>query len=89
MSATDVIGSFDDNTKRELAAFLEAEQGKARIQTSINDFLGRCSETCQVKLDGSSLRRKDQECLSTCVNRFLDTSLYLVQQLQSKQQQSM
>ena len=83
MSATDVIGSFDDNTKvclddyaghgmvrlntieyshrqrsqRELAAFLEAEQGKARIQTSINDFLGRCSETCQVKLDGSSLRR--------------------------------
>lgn len=93
MSAQDVIGSFDDNTKvsnayitaaelladrehdfshlnchhlpmpafhrrqRELAAFLEAEQGKARIQSSVNDFLARCSETCQVKLDGSSLRR--------------------------------
>ncbi|SCV70797.1 BQ2448_3559 [Microbotryum intermedium] len=86
---------FDAATQRELQAFLEQEQTKARLQTSIHTFTDMCwdkltgassssSPRCITGSIGGRFSRGEESCLVNCVDRFLDTSLFIVKNLESR-----
>ncbi|KAN0060371.1 Mitochondrial import inner membrane translocase subunit tim8 [Thecaphora frezii] len=68
----------------ELQTFLDAEQAKARVQSSIHTFTDRCWDQCIKSSIGTSFGRGEEACLSNCVERFLDTSLFIVKKLEEQ-----
>lgn len=78
---------FDDATKKELATFLEREQAHARVNDSIRNLTSMCWDKCITSTPGSRFARGEEGCLSNCVERFLDSSIFIVTQVQRQQQQ--
>ncbi|KAG0267921.1 Mitochondrial import inner membrane translocase subunit tim8 [Actinomortierella ambigua] len=72
---------FDEAAQRELSKFLEAEQAKARLQQSIHTFCDLAFDKCVTKI-GNKLDRSEEACLANTVDRFLDTSLFIVRRLE-------
>ncbi|KAG7562594.1 hypothetical protein FFLO_01967 [Filobasidium floriforme] len=70
--------------QRELATFLEQEQAKAKMQSSIHDLTDRCWNTCITGSIGSKFSRGEASCLENCVDRFLDSSLFIVKQIEQQ-----
>ncbi|KAI7871890.1 Tim10/DDP family zinc finger-domain-containing protein [Spinellus fusiger] len=73
--------NFTPSEQRELAQFLEGENAKARIQQTVHSLTDTCWDKCVFKVN-SSLDRSEEACLSNCVERFLDTSLFIVKRLE-------
>ncbi|WFD27441.1 Mitochondrial import inner membrane translocase subunit tim8 [Malassezia nana] len=70
--------TLTDADQKELSAFLESEQSKARVQTTVHAFTERCWDQCMTSSIGARFGRGEEACLSNCVERFLDTSLFIV-----------
>ncbi|TFK40969.1 Tim10/DDP family zinc finger-domain-containing protein [Crucibulum laeve] len=79
---------FDEATQKELATFLEREQAQARLQTSIHNFTSMCWDKCITGTPSTSFSRGETGCLENCVGRFLDTSLFMVKQIEEKREQT-
>lgn len=71
-----MASSLSETDQKELQGFLETEQAKARVQSSVHQFTDMCWDKCVTSI-GSRLG-KEATCLSNCVERFLDSSLYIV-----------
>ncbi|KAL8290287.1 hypothetical protein RQP46_003226 [Phenoliferia psychrophenolica] len=76
--------NFDAATQKELQSFLEQEQAKARMQTSIHTFTDLCWDKCITGTPGARFSRGEEGCLVNCVDRFLDTSLFIVKNLEQR-----
>ncbi|KAI9476004.1 MAG: Tim10/DDP family zinc finger-domain-containing protein [Benjaminiella poitrasii] len=72
---------FSENDQRELAQFLQAEQAKARVQETVHSMTDNCWDKCISKIN-NKLDRSEESCLANCVDRFLDTSLFIVKRLE-------
>ncbi|EAU81182.2 hypothetical protein CC1G_11264 [Coprinopsis cinerea okayama7 len=70
---------FDAATQKELAEFVESELAKRKYQESVQKFTGMCWD---------NLSRSEESCLANCVDRFMDASLYIVSQVESKRNQA-
>ncbi|EDP43219.1 hypothetical protein MGL_2229 [Malassezia globosa CBS 7966] len=70
--------NLTDEDQKELSTFLDAEQAKARVQSTVHAFTERCWDQCVKSSIGSHFGRGEEACLSNCVERFLDTSLFIV-----------
>ncbi|PWN19596.1 putative TIM8-translocase of the mitochondrial inner membrane, partial [Microstroma glucosiphilum] len=71
----------------ELQQFLDSEQAKARVQSSISHFTELCWDKCLGTSTGgisTSFARGQEACLANCVERFLDTSIFLVKKLEEQ-----
>lgn len=71
----------------ELKSFLLMEQQKAQMQTMIHKMNDICWETC-MGTPGSKLDSRTETCISNCVERFIDSTLFITNrfaQLLSKQ----
>ncbi|KAG2209710.1 Tim10/DDP family zinc finger-domain-containing protein [Mucor mucedo] len=79
---------FSENDQRELAQFLEAEQAKARVQQTVHSLTDNCWDKCISKVN-NKLDRSEEACLSNCVDRFLDTSMFIVKRLEELRNTSM
>jgi len=79
---------FDETTQKELARFLEMQQAQARINTQIQSFLGQCWDKCITGTPSTRFSRGEESCLKNCVERFLDTSLFMVKLIEEKRLQS-
>merc|ERR1712083_777961 len=68
---------------------LQIEQQKATLMTQIHNMTDVCWETCiGTSSISSSLGRKNEDCLSNCAARFVDSTLFITNrfaQLASKQ----
>ena len=71
---------FDERTQRELQQMLEVEQQKAKFQGMIHTFTDMCWEKC-IDKPGAKLSRGEESCMTNCVDRFLDTSYFIVARL--------
>lgn len=78
---------FDAATKKELEEFLEQEQQKAKIQATVHDMTDRCWKTCVQGSISSKFSRSEAACLENCVDRFLDSSIYIVKQIEQQKGQ--
>ncbi|CAO1407546.1 unnamed protein product [Diamesa serratosioi] len=71
----------------ELQSFLEAEKQKAQITQQIHEFNEICWDKC-VDKPGNKLDGKTEQCLSNCVDRFIDTSLLITNRFAQMLQKS-
>jgi len=77
---------FDDATQKELQSFLDREQAQARLQQSIHTFTSMCWDKCITGTPSTRFSRGEESCLVNCVERFLDTSLFMVKKVESQRQ---
>ncbi|KAI9336617.1 hypothetical protein DFJ73DRAFT_850049 [Zopfochytrium polystomum] len=66
--------------KEEISAFVEAEQQRSSFQQQVHQFTDVCWDKCiaggKVK---ATLDRADEACVSNCVDRFVDSSMLIIQ----------
>ena len=67
----------------ELQKFLMVERQKAQIQEQIHNLTDVCWEKCIDKV-GAKLESKQQSCITNCVERFFDTSNFIVNRISTK-----
>ncbi|XP_060831747.1 mitochondrial import inner membrane translocase subunit Tim8 [Bombus pascuorum] len=72
--ATDDTMEGNKLAASELQEFFMAEKQKAQIQAQIHEFNDICWEKC-VDKPGVKLDSRTEQCLSNCVDRFIDVSL--------------
>ncbi|XP_055599552.1 mitochondrial import inner membrane translocase subunit Tim8 [Uranotaenia lowii] len=71
----------------ELQDFLMAEKQKAQLSAQIHEFNDICWEKC-VEKPGNKLDGRTESCLNNCVNRFIDTSLFITNRFAQTLQKS-
>ena len=64
--------------------FLEAETQKQRFQQIIHTMAEDCWDTCVTGAPGAKMDRKTETCIVNCVERFIDTSNYIVNRLEKE-----
>ncbi len=64
----------------EMQQFLAVESQKARFQSHVHNLTDICWEKC-VEKPGSKLDSKTEGCLKNCVERFIDTTNFVVNRL--------
>ena len=67
----------------ELQSFIAIEGQKAKFQQHVHSITNMCWDKCIVKT-GSKLEAKQQSCLTNCVERFLDTSNFIINRLSQR-----
>ncbi|KAJ7786032.1 hypothetical protein B0H16DRAFT_1295574 [Mycena metata] len=70
--------------QKELAVFLEKQQAEARLHQSIHNFTGIWFVPCVTGTPSTRFSRGEESCLSNCVERFLDTSLFMVRKIEEQ-----
>ena len=63
--------NLTDEDQKELSTFLDAEQAKARVQSTVHAFTERCWDQCVKSSIGSHFGRGEEACLSNCVERYV------------------
>jgi import inner membrane translocase subunit TIM8 len=81
------LAKLDEPSRNEILQFIESENSKTKVQTSIHQFTNLCFKNCVTSINNGTLSAQEDSCLSNCVNRFLDTNIKVVQNLQAAQQQ--
>ncbi|KAI0824183.1 Tim10/DDP family zinc finger-domain-containing protein [Trametes gibbosa] len=75
--------NLDASSRKELESFIETQQAQTRVQTQVHTLAEMCWDKCVGSIS-SSFSRSEHSCLSNCVDRFLDTSLYLVKRVEDE-----
>lgn len=83
-SAQTQVPQLDAASRQELETFLEQEQAKAKMQASIHELTDKCWKKCITGSISSKFSRGEASCLENCVDRFLDSSLYMVKQIEQQ-----
>ncbi|KAG1801400.1 Tim10/DDP family zinc finger-domain-containing protein [Suillus plorans] len=78
---------FDEATQKELTTFLEREQAQARINSTVHNLTSMCWDKCVTGTPGSRFARGEESCLLNCVDRFMDTSLFIIKTIESQRPQ--
>ncbi|KAF6334478.1 translocase of inner mitochondrial membrane 8-like protein B [Rhinolophus ferrumequinum] len=65
------LGEADE---AELQRLVAAEQQKAQFTAQVHHFMELCWDKC-VEKPGNRLDSRTENCLSSCVDRFIDTTL--------------
>jgi import inner membrane translocase subunit TIM8 len=66
----------EDSSIKQLQDFLATEREKAEFTAQIHEFSDFCWDKC-VQTTGNKLDSKTETCLTNCVNRFIDVSLFI------------
>ena len=67
----------------QMQRFLESETQKQRFQQLVHSLTDQCWDTCMGN-PGQKLDRKTETCLVNCVERFIDTSNFVVNRLEKE-----
>ncbi|XP_063709702.1 mitochondrial import inner membrane translocase subunit Tim8 [Culicoides brevitarsis] len=74
---------LDSKVDPELQEFIHAQQQKAQMTARILEFSETCWDKC-VDKPGKKLESRQETCLDNCVNRFIDTSLFIANRYAQK-----
>lgn len=80
MSTGGFQGDPGANVDPEVQRFLEAESQRARFHANVHTFTDRCWDTCIDKVP-NRMDGKTEQCFVNCVERFMDTSNFVVNKL--------
>lgn len=81
----DGIASQFAGADPQLQHFIEVETQKQRFQTLVHGLTDQCWDIC-VEKPSSRLDSKTESCLANCVDRFIDTSNFVVNRLEKTNQ---
>jgi len=76
---------LDTASQKQLNEFLEQEQVQARVAERIHTFTEMCWDKCITGTPSTRFSRSEESCLSNCIDRFLDSSIYMVKQIEQQQ----
>ncbi|KAL8588175.1 Mitochondrial import inner membrane translocase subunit Tim8 A [Nucella lapillus] len=65
--------------------FVEAETQRQRFQQLVHTLTDKCWDSC-VGNPGQKLDSRTETCITNCVERFIDTTNYVVNRLESTPQ---
>ena len=87
ISAT-ALQNLDEVSRKDIMSFIESENSKSKVQMSIHNFTDMCFKKCNAgkPISSGTLDSNEEQCLSNCLNRFLDTNIKVVLALQGAQQ---
>lgn len=82
-----VLKDLDEASRNHVVDFIKTQESKAKLQLSIHKFTDMCFKKCvQGPITDGALHPSEEECLSNCVTRFLNTNIQVVQALQGASQ---
>ena len=76
-------GGFDPSNPQvdpEVARMIEVESQKARFTQNAYQFTDVCWDKCMDKIS-NKMDKKNETCLVNCVERFLDTTNFVINRL--------
>jgi len=76
---------LDAASQKHLNEFLEQEQVQARVAERIHTFTEMCWDKCITGTPSTRFSRSEESCLTNCIDRFLDSSIYMVKQIEQQQ----
>lgn len=81
------LASLDETSRKDIMQFVESENSKSKVQMSIHNFTDMCFKKCNTNkpITNGTLDASEEQCLTNCLNRFLDTNIKVVQALQGAQ----
>ncbi|KAL6946914.1 hypothetical protein ACO0QE_001768 [Hanseniaspora vineae] len=79
------IQKLDEASKRDITNYIEVESAKQKVQMSVHQFTSMCFRNCVKDASNPELSSAENQCLNSCVNRFLDTNIKIVKGLQNIQ----
>lgn len=81
------LQNLDETSRKEIMQFVESENSKSKVQMSIHSFTDMCFKKCNTNkpITSGTLDTQEENCLTNCLNRFLDTNIKVVQALQGAQ----
>ena len=65
----------------EMQRFLQAESQKAQLNSRVHSFTDICWDKCMDKM-GTTMDGRTERCLVNCVERFLDTTNFIINRLE-------
>ena len=68
----------------QMQRFMEAEGQKQKFQQLVHQLTEQCWDSCIQGYPGTRLDRKTESCLVNCVERFIDTSNFIVNRLEKE-----
>lgn len=68
----------------EMQRFLEMETQKAKFQANVHTFTDLCWDKCMPDKMGSRMDSKAEQCITNCVERFIDVTEFVVNRLGNK-----
>ncbi|ODV65414.1 mitochondrial import inner membrane translocase subunit TIM8 [Hyphopichia burtonii NRRL Y-1933] len=85
--STAALQNLDESSRKEIMQFVESENSKSKVQMSIHNFTDMCFKKCNKDkpILSADLNSGEEQCLTNCLNRFLDTNIRVVQALQGVQ----
>lgn len=75
------LSDVDQRQAAHMQAFIAEENQKAAVQQIIAKLTETCWDKCMGK-PGTKLSNWESDCLSNCAERFLDTSIFIVEKMQ-------
>ena len=73
-------GSSQNIADPQLASFIEQENQKQRFQTVVHTLTEQCWDLCAPSIS-SRLDGRSETCLANCVERFIDSSNFIINKL--------
>lgn len=74
-----------ESSDNELKNFIEGETQKQRLQYLIHELTDRCWDAC-IDKPGPRMDSRTENCIQNCVNRFIDTTNFIVEKLEKSSQ---
>lgn len=75
--------NVDARAAAHMQAFIQEENQKAAVQQIIGKLTETCWDKCMGK-PGTKLSSWESDCLTNCAERFLDTSIFIVEKMQKQ-----
>ncbi|KAK9469005.1 Tim10/DDP family zinc finger-domain-containing protein [Lipomyces arxii] len=78
------IQNLDADSRAELMKFIETENARTKVQTSVHVFTDLCFKRCVASggVTAGALSATESTCLQNCIGRYLDTNIYVVKRVQ-------
>ncbi|KAI5952487.1 TIM8 [Candida jiufengensis] len=80
------LQALDEPSRKQIMKFIESEQQKSKVQSSIHNFTDMCFKKCNANksITSPNLDLQEEQCLVNCLNRYLDLNIKVVEALQGK-----
>lgn len=65
----------------EMQRFIQMESQKAQLNSRVHSFTDICWDKCMDKM-GTTMDGRTERCLVNCVERFLDTTNFIINRLE-------
>lgn len=76
---SDALSGINDPQLRQ---FIEGETHRQKFQVLVRELTERCWDSCMVDKPSTRLDSRTQTCLTNCVERFLDTSNFIINRME-------